>query len=105
MATNVCVVKNLAYRQTEIKWSFCLKHLNSWFAGIHENHENWYSTNKNEFTVLHNSDVVDTRIDEIMYICLQWISREGSKYITIYKWSAYILQTTEKFTEASHGTL
>ena len=42
---------NLAYRQTEIKWSFFVEHLNSWFAGTHENHENWYTTNKNEFTV------------------------------------------------------
>ena len=43
--------QNLAYRQTEIKWSFFVEHLNSWFAGTHENHENWYTTNKNEFTV------------------------------------------------------
>ena len=28
-----------------------LRNLNSWFAGTHENHENWYTTNKNEFTV------------------------------------------------------
>jgi hypothetical protein len=40
-----------------------------------------------------------------MYIFLQWISREGSKYITVSKWRAYILQTTEKFTETGHGTL
>lgn len=43
--------QNLAYRQTEIKWSFFVEHLNSWFAGTHENHENWYTTNKNEFTI------------------------------------------------------
>ena len=43
--------QNLAYRQTEIKWSFFVEHLNSWFAGTHESHENWYNTNKNEFTV------------------------------------------------------
>jgi hypothetical protein len=42
---------NVAYRQTEIKWSFSVEHLNSWFAGTHESHENWYTTNKNEFTV------------------------------------------------------
>ena len=40
--------QNLAYHQTEIKWSFFVDHLNSWFAGTHEN---WYATNKNEFTV------------------------------------------------------
>jgi hypothetical protein len=44
--------QNLAYCQTEIKWSFFVEHLNSWFAGTHKNHENWYTTNKNEFTVL-----------------------------------------------------
>jgi hypothetical protein len=44
--------QNLAYRQTEIKWSFFVEHLNSWFAGTHESHENWYTTNKNEITVL-----------------------------------------------------
>ena len=27
---------NLAYRQTENKWSFFVEHLNSWFAGTHE---------------------------------------------------------------------
>ena len=43
--------QNLAYRQTEIKWSFFVEHLNLWFAGTHESHENWYTTNKNEFTV------------------------------------------------------
>jgi hypothetical protein len=37
--------QNLAHRQTEIKWSFFVEHLNF------ENHENWYTTNKNEFTV------------------------------------------------------
>jgi hypothetical protein len=41
--------QNLAYHQTEIKWSFFVEHLNSWFAGTHESHENWYTTNKNEF--------------------------------------------------------
>jgi hypothetical protein len=41
------------YRQTKIKWSFFVEHLNSWIAGSHENHENWYTTNKNEFTVLY----------------------------------------------------
>jgi hypothetical protein len=45
--------QNLAYRQTEIKWSFFVEHLNSWIDGTHENHENWYTTNKNEFTVVH----------------------------------------------------
>jgi hypothetical protein len=40
--------QNLAYRQTEIKWSFFVELLNSWFAGTHEN---WYTTNNNEFTV------------------------------------------------------
>ena len=48
--TRLCC-QNLAYRQTEIKWSFFVEHLNTWFAGTHENHENWYTTNKNEFTV------------------------------------------------------
>ena len=43
--------QNLAYRQTEIKWSFFVEHLNLWYAGTHESHENWYTTNKNEFTV------------------------------------------------------
>jgi hypothetical protein len=44
--------QNLALnRQTEIKWSFFVEHLNLWFAGTHESHENWYTTNKNEFTV------------------------------------------------------
>ena len=43
--------QNLAYHQTEIKWSFFVEHLNSWFDDTHENHENRYSTNKNEFTV------------------------------------------------------
>jgi hypothetical protein len=43
--------QNLAHRQTEIKLSFFVEHLNSWFDGTHENHENWYTTNKNEFTV------------------------------------------------------
>jgi hypothetical protein len=43
--------QNLAYRQTEIKWSFFVEYLNSWFAGTHESHKNWYTTNKNEFTV------------------------------------------------------
>jgi hypothetical protein len=41
----------LAYRQTEIKWSFFVEHLNLWFAATHETHENWYTMNKNEFTV------------------------------------------------------
>jgi hypothetical protein len=36
--------QNLAYRQTEIKWSFFVEHLNSWFAGTHENHGNCYTT-------------------------------------------------------------
>jgi hypothetical protein len=45
--------QNLAYRQAEIKWSFFVEHLNSWFAGTHENHENWYTTIKNEFTVFY----------------------------------------------------
>ena len=44
--------QNLAYHQTEIKWSFFVEHLNTWFAGTHENHENWYTTNENEFTVI-----------------------------------------------------
>jgi hypothetical protein len=39
---------SVPYRQTEIKWSFFVEHLNSWFAGTHENHENWYTTNKND---------------------------------------------------------
>jgi hypothetical protein len=43
--------QNLAHRQPEIRWSFFVEHLNLWFAGTHENHENWYTTNKNEFTV------------------------------------------------------
>ena len=30
------------------------EHLNSWFTCSHENHENWYPTNNNEFTVFHN---------------------------------------------------
>ena len=34
--TRLCC-QNLAYRQTEIKWSFFVQHLNSWFAGTHEN--------------------------------------------------------------------
>jgi hypothetical protein len=45
--------QNLAFCQTEMKWSFFVEHWNSWFAGTHENHENWYTTNKNEFTVTH----------------------------------------------------
>ena len=40
--------QNLANRQTEMKWSFFVEHLNLWFAGTHEN---WYTMNKNEFTV------------------------------------------------------
>jgi hypothetical protein len=32
-------------------FKFFVEHLNSWFAGTHENHENWHTTNKNEFTV------------------------------------------------------
>jgi hypothetical protein len=47
--------QNLAYRQTEIKWSFFVEHLNSWLAGTHESHENWHTTNKNEFTVINLS--------------------------------------------------
>jgi hypothetical protein len=43
--------QNLAYPQTEIKWSFFVEQINSWFAGTHKSHENWYTTNKNEFTV------------------------------------------------------
>jgi hypothetical protein len=49
--------QNLAYRQTEIKWSFFVEHLNSWFAGTHENHENLYTTNKNEFTVYYQRNI------------------------------------------------
>ena len=54
--------QNLTYRQTEIKLWFLVEHLNSWFAGTHENHENWYTTNKNEFTVID--------IDKKMYLNL-----------------------------------
>ena len=43
--------QNLAYCQTEIKWSFFVEHLNSRFVGTHENHDNGYTTNNNEFTV------------------------------------------------------
>ena len=54
---------NLAYCQTEIKWSFFVEHLNSWFAGTHENHENWYTTNANEFTV--NYIILENKIEHM----------------------------------------
>ena len=65
--------QNLAYRQTEIKWSFFVEHLNSWFAGTHENHENWYTTNKNEFTVYYkqyHSLSFQTRCNTSNNVCL-----------------------------------
>jgi hypothetical protein len=34
MATKRLCCQNLAYRQTEIKWSFFVEHLNSWIAVI-----------------------------------------------------------------------
>ena len=52
-----------AYRQTENKWSFFVEHLNSWFAGTHENHENWYTTNANEFTV--NYIILENKIEHM----------------------------------------
>ena len=34
-----------------------------------------------------------------MYIFLQWISREGSKYITVYKWSKLCIYFYSGFPE------
>ena len=50
MATNVCVVKTLLTAKRKSNGNFFVAHLNSWFAGTHENHENWHTTYKNEFT-------------------------------------------------------
>ena len=57
--------QNLAYRQTEIKWSFFVKHLNSWFAGAHKNHENWYTTNTNELTVVYTTSMKSTGTNNV----------------------------------------
>jgi len=62
--------QNLAYRQTEIKWSFFVEHLNLWFAGTHENHKNWYTTNKNEFTVTECNCLIRLIIDFYVYFQL-----------------------------------
>jgi len=44
----------------------------------------WTHESRGEHANYYTTNVVDTCIDEIMYIFLQWISREGSKYITVY---------------------
>jgi hypothetical protein len=48
MATNVCVVKTLLTAKRKSNGHFSS---NGQFAGTHKNHKNWYTTNKNEFTV------------------------------------------------------
>ena len=50
MATNVCVVKPLLTAKRKSNGNFFVEHLNSWIA---DTHKNWYTTNKNEFTVIY----------------------------------------------------
>ena len=61
--------QNLAYRQTEIKWSLFVEHLNSWFAGTHEN---WYTTNKNEFTVYNGYYFVHLLVPCVVHARNKW---------------------------------